>query len=261
MPVKKTASISAVLESRKASLPPAEIRKGLAAGRYEQRLQLMRFYPFGNWDPVIRTPGIEHIWQSLEKGKGVVLWVVPFHNGGLFAKMGLSRAGVPVCHLSRPGHGFSATRFGIRVLNPIRSRIEDRFLAERLLIVDGSTARPVEMIFARLHANKVVSITVSSVEGRRLIQMPFLNGQITLATGAPSICHTSGAALLPVFPVKTAANEFEVNIGPPLTLADTKERSIAVATASLLRQLEPFVLKYPEQWHGWRNLVPTTDGR
>ena len=52
----------------------------------------------------------------------------------LVSKMALHRAGYGLVHLSRSEHGYSSTIFGMRCLNPLRSRIESRYLAERVVI-------------------------------------------------------------------------------------------------------------------------------
>ena len=74
--------------------------------------------------------GREHLDEALGRGKGCVLWVAHFVFAPNIAKLALHDAGYKVSHLSRLDHGFSSTRFGIKWLNPVRSRFEDRLLAE-----------------------------------------------------------------------------------------------------------------------------------
>ena len=104
--------------------------------RYVARMQGFREYRPGGWRPEIQVVGAEYIEAALAQGHGVLLWVAGFAYRDLVTKKALHEAGYRVSHLSRSGHNISSTRFGIRALNPIWTRIEDRFLAERVLIRD-----------------------------------------------------------------------------------------------------------------------------
>jgi lauroyl/myristoyl acyltransferase len=252
---KRLAAIAQGLGQPPDSVAVAEIEMERAAAFYETRLQFMRFYPFGQWSPRLDVQGLHHLEDAVKAGRGVILWVTSFQNSSLFAKMALWQAGVRVHHLSRPGHGFSETRFGMAVLNPLRTRIENRFLASRILIKDGDTKTPVETMNNFLARGEIISITVSTVEGRRFAMVPFLSGYLKLATGAPALSFASGAQLLPVFAVRTGPDTFRATIGAPLPKAGSKEDTIRAACAAYVNALRPFVLSFPGQWHGWRNLT------
>ncbi len=57
--------------------------------------------------------------------------------------MAFHRAGLAVSHLSRASHGFSGSRLGVRVLNPIHTKVEDRYLR------NGSRCRSTAAMAAR----------------------------------------------------------------------------------------------------------------
>ena len=217
--------------------------------------ELLRDYRPGGWKPEIDLSGREHVEAALGQGRGAILWVAHFVPAKLVAKMALNRAGYAVSHLSHPSHGFSATRFGMRCLNRVQTAIECRYLGERVVMSLDSAAGALQVLEQRLAANGVVSISVRG-KAQGAPSLPFLKGEIGLAAGAPSLAHRSGAALLPVFPLRNASGGFTVFVEPPLDI----DRSLGrrEASAAALRQyvglLERYVLAYPGQWLGWFHL-------
>lgn len=64
--------------------------------------------------------------------------MAPTVHQWLLTKRTLAEAGYAVHHLSSYIHGFSIrSRLGEALLNPIRTRVEDRYLAERVRIGAG----------------------------------------------------------------------------------------------------------------------------
>jgi hypothetical protein len=104
----------------------------LYAARLATMMDIVRGLTLG-CDYAIRLRGLEHLAPALACGRGAILWTADFPAAGEATKIALSRAGWPLAHLSRIEHGFSKSRYGIRVLNPLRVRFEKRYLAERIL--------------------------------------------------------------------------------------------------------------------------------
>lgn len=225
----------------------------MSAHYYVARMQAFRDYRPGGWRPEIQVIGAEHIEAAREKGHGVVLWVAPFRYSDLVTKKGLHEAGYRVSHLSRPSHGFSPTLFGIRVLNPIWTRIEDRYLAERVRLGDSSgSGSALKILRDRLKENRIVSITVGW-QARKTVRVAFLGSTMRFATGPVHLACTSKAALLPLFSVRTDTGILAVNIESPLiqpTEGNTDERYKAVIQ-QYVQKLEQYVLDYPSQWDTW----------
>lgn len=225
----------------------------LAAQDILSRIELLRDHRPGGWKPAIELSGREHLETAIKRGRGAILWIGHFVHANLVAKMAFHRAGAAVTHLSRPSHGFSSSRLGMRYLNRVVTAVEDRYLRARVLLSeDGSAAPALAVLEARLKDNGVVSISVRGTS-RRPVAAPFLAGEISLAPGAPSLAHRSGAALLPVFPVRNEAGGFTVFVEPPLTVdrsIDRREASVA-AIREYAGRLEPYVLAHPGQWMGW----------
>ena len=231
---------------------PVDIRRELLSIYVERTLLYLRHYRPGAWSPAVTLEGAAHIETALGHGRGTVIWDSHFGFASLMTKIALHRAGHPVSHLSHPRHGFSATPFGRRRLNPIITNIETRYLRERVLLDEDQPAGSLQTLKKRLLENGVVSITVRGA-ARRPVTAPFLDGSLSLAAGAPYLACETGAALLPVFTHRDEQGAWRVTVEPPLTLPEGSERSaaIAAAVAQYAQRLEPHVRRYPGQWLGW----------
>jgi len=232
--------------------PPHIIVTRARAGRIERHLQYLREFRPGGWDPRIELTGAEHIDEALEQGKGGILWVAPMMSAFLVVKKGLSAAGYSLTHLSHEDHGLSQTRMG-RPLSALRTKPEERYLAERLVMTDGSELKRTRDLYARLRANTLVSITAETTWGARTVTGPFLGGTISLPTGAPSLSLASGAALLPTFAVRHAHDHFEVIIEPTLAAGPSDGRHEAVddLARNYIRRIDHHVTRHPEQYEKW----------
>ncbi len=82
---------------------------------------------------------------------------------------------------------------------------------------------------------------------------PHLAPFYTTAHQNVSKAHATGAALLPVFPVREPGGLYRVVIGPPLEVRPELARRQAseLALRDYAARLAPYVLAYPEQWRGW----------
>jgi lauroyl/myristoyl acyltransferase len=210
----------------------------------------------------VRLTGAEHLRHSLEGGRGAVLWIADQVFAGDAVKVGLGEAGYAVSHMSRPEHGFSDTRFGLRVLNPIRTRFEMRYLKERVVFDRDKPATTMRTLRKRLTGNGVVSFLASAYEGRSLIERPFLQGTTSVATGAPRLALSAGASLHPVFVRRTETpGRLEVVIeGSILPSGEGKgEEAIVKAAGGYLARLEAYVRDDPALWRGWTQSVASDE--
>jgi lauroyl/myristoyl acyltransferase len=218
-------------------------------------LQLLRDYRPGGWRPEIRLAGLDHVEAALARGRGAILWVGFSVYGDLIAKMAFHRAGLGVSHLSRASHGFSATRFGMGCLNPIQMAVENRYLGARVMLSPSNANAALKTLAARLGENGVVTFTVHR-NAKRPVVVPFLDGELFLAPGAPLLAHRTKAALIPVFAFRDAAGVHTVTFEPPLDVPQDlpKEHVIQSVGGQYAALLEPYVLKHPGQWRGWLHL-------
>jgi lauroyl/myristoyl acyltransferase len=223
-------------------------RRQLGFIRLDQ-LCFLRSYRPGGWNPKLRLEGAEHLEAALARGRGAILWVAPTVFQWLVTKRALHEAGWPVHHLSNPNHGFSTSSWvGTRLVNPIRTRIENRYLAERVMLApDGGAQAALRRLTAVLRGNGIVSITVAAA-GARPITAPFLRGSIRAASGAPHLAARTGAALLPVLTFRGETG-FVTRILTPLLLPETgaPDSRLVAAVNELAVRLEPHALAHPDQ--------------
>ncbi len=237
-------------ESSRASA--VEIVRESTAAIYEDRLQLLREYRPGGWQPEMEINGEEHLQAGLARGKGVILWVSYHAFSCHITKKSLKKAQYDVTHLSRPDHGFSTSKIGIQILNPIQTRIEERFLHERVVIGEDGSLPALMKLHACLRQNGIVSITLGT-EASAFVSAPFLNGKIRFSTGPIDLARLTGSVLLPVCTVRDGYWRYSTHIGSPLTSPSDTDQDAAAAYAAWL---EPIVHRQPAQWRSW-GLVDT----
>jgi lauroyl/myristoyl acyltransferase len=229
------------------------IMRGLKAAVHEMRMQDLRGWRPGGWQPPIALEGEEHLKAALGGGRGAVLWLAPFVFNSGPTKIVLHGKGYRVSHLSSPKHGVSETRFGVKYLNRIRCIPEDRYLVDRIVFDSAAPTTAMRRMMRALKAGEVVSIVASSTEGYEMIRGPIFGGRLPVAVGAPRLAALTGAPLLPAFTVRDRDAGWRIVVEPPIPLASDKssdERAIA-AVAEFLRRSEPWVRRYPEQWRAW----------
>ena len=217
------------------------------------KVLVLRALLFPRWERRISVVGLNHLEAALQRGHGAILWVHPCVSSHLLVKSAMYRAGFPLVHLSRPGHGFaSGSAFGKRLASPLLRRAEDRYLAERVVIEGGHTIGALRQLRRQLNANRVVSITVA-VTASRVDEILCLGGRLRLPSGPPELAAATGAALLPVF-TTGSDSAAQVIIGPPLPINGGTSGAGAIgeyqrAAASWLEQQ---ALAHPADWVGWR---------
>ena len=234
---------------------PKEVSQSLVANEIETKFQLIASHIPYRWRPKIKLSGEENIKAALLKGKGVILWDSHFSFSSIITKMGLHGAGYNLHHLSKKEHGLSSTSFGIKYLNPIRTSIESRYLAERIVLHSDNPGSALNILAERLKNNEVVSITVRGTS-RRPVTAPFLDDQMRVAPGAVVLALKTCAELIPVFTVRENYNDYCISLGPSIDISKNilREEAIREAVYSYISQLEPYVLKYPGQWIDWINI-------
>jgi len=229
------------------------IIRGLKAAVHEMRLQDLRGWRPGGWQPTIALEGEEHLQAALARGRGAILWLAPFVFNSGPTKIALHRKGYRVSHLSSPKHGISETQFGVQYLNRIRCIPEDRTLVDRIVFDSAAPTTAMRRMVRALKAGEVVSIVASSTEGYEMIKGQIFGGRLPVAVGAPRLSALTGAPLLPCFTVRDPNAGWRIVIEPPIAIASGKssdERCIAAVTEFLDRS-EPWVRRFPEQWRAW----------
>ena len=224
----------------------------LQAGRLAGTLDVVRALTFGS-DLVVSCRGLAHIAAARAQGRGAILWISDFVSAGDASKVALAREGLRVAHLSRPEHGFTTSRFGMRWLNPLRIAFERAHLSERIVFERQDPGPAMARIEHILRANGVVSIMASMHEGGTLAQVPFLNGALRLSLGAVRLGLVAGAPVLPVFVLPSGSAAFEMVVAAPLETADgPREQRLLRPVCQYAGALERHVRDHPQSWGGWR---------
>lgn len=247
--------IRRALGDRLPTLSGRQILESMASEGILTFLQVLRGLRPDRWAPSARLINVEHVRAAQAAGRGVILWVAHGFHGHLSAKVAFHRAGLSVSHLSKLDHGFSASKFGMGYLNRLQTVIEDRYLAERILLpMEGQNAS-LNTIVRRLRSNSVVSITAQRGTGRT-VTVPFLDNRLSLAPGGPALAYMTGATLLPVFAFRDDSGAINVTVEPPIELdrAAPRDEAVAQAIRTYVARLEPYVLKHVGQWLGWLQL-------
>jgi lauroyl/myristoyl acyltransferase len=236
----------------------AEIAHDLQAAVYELRMQNLRAWRPGGWQPDIVLEGEAHLLRARARGKGAILWVGHFAFNSSITKIALHGRGYRVSHLSRPEHGFSKTRFGIACLNPVRCVPEDRCLARRIVFDRRAPHAAMRAMMRALNAGEIVSITAGAWEGTGLAEGPLAGGRLAIAVGAARLAALTGAELLPVFSVRDPDLGLRTVVEPPIALAAAAvpEQQCALAAAAYLHRHEPWIRQFPDQWRGWKEWRP-----
>ena len=104
------------------------VLRSLASNDLYAAMTLLRCHRLATSFPAIELRGTQHLQASLKQGLGVMLWVDHVVQGSLATKVALDQAGFALTHLSHSRHGFSNTQLGRCWLNPLKTRVGDRYL-------------------------------------------------------------------------------------------------------------------------------------
>jgi lauroyl/myristoyl acyltransferase len=234
------------------ALSPSVLEREFLSGVYLELFQTLRHHRFGGWHPSVRLLGSETIEEARKRGKGVILWTTYSTFGGFMVKKALAECGSPLVTLRSFSHPFSASLFGRRYLNPIRTKMEDRQTQRVITLHKGGDIVALRALMECLKTNQVVEIAANS-EGQNPAEIPFMGGQIRLALGAPTLSRLCSASIIPVFTRLTGDGRFEVVVGQPLECSDTTadgtpEEQLA---RGYVEFLERSLRSCPMVWRGW----------
>ena len=225
--------------------------------RTEHHVQVLR-ERLGGWRPRIEIVGLEHLEAAKRGGHGAVLWIAHFSFNSLASKIAFSRAGFDVFHVSRPEHGFTKSRFGIRFLNPIRIGAEQNHAAGRIVIDRANPAASMRTARRLLRANKFVSITAGAWEGQLLVTAKFGCATTEISSGAPRLARVANAPLLPVFVIRDETTKsIRVTVESPIDVQHRGEKATMIrqATQEFADRHLPFLEAHPHQWREWDRLT------
>jgi lauroyl/myristoyl acyltransferase len=233
-------------------ISPVALAEDLLAGNYLENIETVGEYlGYSGIGPTTVT-GVENITRAWQLGRGVILWHTPFCGAELFEKRTYRANDLPVTHLRSYAHPYSSTRFGTSVLNPIRNRIENRYLSDVVTLLPQGGRASLEKLEAALRENRIVSVTAIG-SGSKAIAVPMLGGELCLARGVPMLAKATGALVIPTATRINSGPEYQIEFGPELdvdyTLPTTEfQENLALAYAEFLT---PHLKARPGSWRGW----------
>lgn len=201
--------------------------------------------------------GAEHLEMARAAGRGAVLWIAHFSFNALASKAALSNAGFSVYHISRPEHGFTKSRFGIRFLNPIRVKAELRHLSGRIVIDRERPSASMAEARRLLKENAFVSITAGAWEGQLVVKTAIAGGQIEIATGAPRLAQIADSPLIPVFTIHDDdLGKTRVIVEKPIALRGGVDRDAMIISAAdeFAARHTPYIERHALQWRDWEKV-------
>ena len=224
----------------------------ILAGRLESYMHCFRHYRRSAPPPTPTVRGMQHVEKARTNGQPVILWSPPQLFASLSLKQAFHEKGLELHHVSVPVHGFLArTSFGRRHINPVITRIEDRFLAERI------TYTPRALVGASLRIDKVLRnggiLSVTAGAGPRSeVVVPLLEGRhgMRMAIGPIKLAWRYDAALLPCHLERASDGTFTACITQPLDVAtsDDPSESAAAALQEYADRLSSVILAQPHLW-------------
>jgi lauroyl/myristoyl acyltransferase len=241
-----------VLLGRKPCPDPVRV----LAQQDHHNIEVLNSYLTGGQQALL-LDGVEHLERARAAGRGAVLWIAHFSFNALASKAALANAGFSVYHISRPEHGFTKSRFGIRFLNPTRVRAEMRHLTGRIVIDRDRPSASMAEARRMLKENAFVSITAGAWEGQLVAKVAIGGGQIEIATGAPRLAQIADAPLIPVFTIhdeETCKTRVIVEAPIPLPSGVGRDAMIMSASDEFAARHLPYIERHPLQWRDWEKV-------
>jgi lauroyl/myristoyl acyltransferase/acyl carrier protein len=230
----------------------ADLERDILAGGYEEMATALRDYLPQRNPPKARLKGQEHIDDALAAGRGAVLWNTPGAPGSRAGVRCLADAGFDIAQLRSFAHPYSGSRFGMKFLNPIANRIDDRYAKTPVVLNDDNAIDVMQELGEHLGKNMLVRMSANGSSGTPY-EMPFLGGRLRLALGAPTLALLHGAPLIPTFCIPDGAGGFDLVADAPLM--DESDLPIGDRARSLANQyaerLASFVKQNPQVWRCW----------
>lgn len=233
---------------------PDEILLELVSEEILAMFEMLRSHRPGRWDARITISGREHLEAARKSGRGVIFWLGPYAHTDIIPKAALAREGFGLAHLSRSSHGLSASRFGMKVLNPIPVAAENRFLARRVIFNPDNPGPVLKGLARTLKAGEPVTIRAARPpRTSQPLHTDFLGNKLRVAPGPAFLARQTGAALLPVFSWRQPDMSYVVDICANLNSehGTPRQQSMQEMAEAFANAMEPGVRANPGQWSGW----------
>jgi KDO2-lipid IV(A) lauroyltransferase len=178
----------------------------------------------------------DNIKASLEKGKGAIILTAHFGNWEI-ASLAASLNGYIMSVFAREQKYERLNN----LLNEFRQSTGCK------VITKGFSAKD---IIKTLHNNGIIAMLSDQDAGANGVFVNFFNRPASTAQGAIAFSLKTGAEILPSFIHRAGIYKHIARAGEPLRLINTgnKERDMKENLQEIVRILEDYVRKFPEQW-------------
>lgn len=243
------------------------------AAIHRRRLMLAaHLVPGRRWSPTIRLEGLEDLKEAGRAGRGAIVWCDQFTAQTIMGKRALCEAGVDAHQVSAEFHGFSPSKFGLRVINPPLVKVENRFLKSRIVFERSDAYQVTTRIHKVLKGNGVVLMTNTVYAGSTFAEAALgERGWTHLASAPANFASRAGAALFHMATLETVPfREYRVIVrelgSGPKALAspakDTTAKNLILQAGYILskrdQMLETLKL-FPEQMMVWSGAIRLTE--
>jgi KDO2-lipid IV(A) lauroyltransferase len=181
--------------------------------------------------------GLEHYYEAIAKGKGILSIVAHFGNWELLP-MGIPIYAKPIYIVYRP--------LDNKIVDNMVEYV--RTLRGNVLIPKGGSGK---QIMELLKHNEIIGIlsdqNVSVQEG---VFVDFFGRPACTSVGLAVMAMRSGAPVLAIFPARQKSGRYKVILKPPMEAVVTgdDEKDLVVNTQRFTRVIEDVIREYPEQW-------------
>ena len=202
-------------------------------------VEFLRFPKLGAeniWDE-INVEGGENIHAALAKGKGAIVFLPHFGNWELLSLV----YGALIPNRAK------AIAFPLKnvQLNTYISQYREH-LSLKLIPRRGA----IRQTLRALKNNNAVGFFADQNAGPDGVFINFFGKPASTPRGPVTLALKTGAPILFSLDIRQPDDQHHVYISPPMFLepSDNFERDVEIYTTHLLKQLETYIHKYPEQW-------------
>lgn len=192
--------------------------------------------------PLVTVEGLEHFQRAIERGKGLIGITGHIGNFELVAAWVASS-------------GFKTAVIGRRMYD---ERL-DRLLLENRKetgIVNIATTDSPRVIVKWLKEGGALGVLIDNDSMRvRGMHVPMFNRLANTPIGQSVLGLRTGAAFVPMACVRTGDNRYRLIIRPEVTIEPSgdQDRDVYQITLACTREIERFILEFPDQWIWFHN--------
>ncbi len=188
------------------------------------------------WDEV-SVEGAENLHTALGGGKGAIVFLPHFGNWELLSLV----------------YGALIPDRAKAIAFPLKNASLNTYIwqhREQMSLRLIPRKRAIRETLRALKNNEAVGFFADQNAGPEGVFVNFLGKPASAVRGPATLALKTGAPLLFSLSIRQPDNRHHVYISPPIhpTLSDDFERDIETYTAQMLKQLEAYIHKYPEQW-------------